>query len=377
LIGVPKQVLSPTPLLVGFHGYSANHFEFANKTDFFQQAMRRGWIVVSPLGAHEFNYAIDYSQQNTEVMLDWVANTFSIDPERVYGVGFSMGGGSASTYAARHLDPTHARFAAVVDHTGTVSLEDVWTNAADPSLLENPLMFGGPPAAYPFRYQQASVIDLDFTGTIDPAADQGRNLVHSGVMIFAVINDPLQHLVNQCEKFNEHLSSIGGTPLLQLPQGGIHRWSTLDETMVLDWLEPQRFTMPPAGIPMKVLADRDARWHHFTITQQASGFFSPFRWTEDLVNNRMALDKIENMTTIRFDPRETRLRSGPSDVISVMIDLETQSSIDIVLDGYPTNPSSVTRTGGSGAAYTWDPVQDTVTLHETLGGNYARWSVTR
>ena len=377
LIGVPRQPLIPAPLLVGFHGYNSNHWNVAVKTSFFRDAMRRGWIVVTPLGAHEFNYGIDYAQQNIEAVLDWVATYLMIDPERIYGVGFSMGGGGAAAYAARHLDPNHPRFAAVYDHTGTVSIEDVWTHASDTTLLENPLMFGGSPSQFPFRYQQASVIDLDASGMIDPEADLARNLVPTGVKIFAVDNDPLQHLVVQSQLLDQHLSSLGGQPQLEIVRGTVHTWNTLSEQAVLNWFHPQRFEMPPLGTQVQILADRDARWYHFETVQQTAGQFSPFRWAEDEVNNRLVLDKIDNLNSLRFDPLDTRLSAGSGAAFEIMLDLESQSNLDVVLDGYPQNPASVTRTGGQGAPYTWNPATDTVTLHETLGGNYARWTVIR
>lgn len=372
VIGLPRSPQWPIPLLVAFHGWGNTEKDIVLRTKFFQKAMARGWAVVAPLGAHKFNQCIDYSQTNTEAVLDWVTSHFAIDSERVYGVGFSMGGGNASAYAARHLDPDHARFAAVVDHTGSVSIRDVWTHANDKSLLENPLMFGGSPTAYPFRYASASVIDLDSTGWIDPAADLARNLVRTPIRMFGVTNDPNAHLITQTTDFHGYLTGLGGTPELQINSGSTHSWSTLDEDQVLDWLSTKSWTEPAFGTPVKVLADRDARWYHFAITKANANAFAPFRWTVDAANNRIVVDQIQNVSSIRFAPSDIGL---PDDQVEVMVNCTSTSNVELVLENYPVPPSTVTRTGSSGATWTHDPVAKTVTLHETIGTGYPRWTV--
>ena len=41
-----------------------------------------------------------------------------------------MGGGAALSYAARHRDPERGAFAAVVNHTGTISLRNTYHNVS-------------------------------------------------------------------------------------------------------------------------------------------------------------------------------------------------------------------------------------------------------
>ncbi len=338
LIGLPRHPQWPTPMLVAFHGWGSTQEDIIIRTRYFQKAMARGWVVVAPLGAHQFNYSIDYSQKNTEAVLDWVMSYFAIDSDRIYGVGFSMGGGSVSTYAARHQDPTHARFAAIVDHTGTVSIRDIWTHALDKSLLEHELMFEGSPMQVPFRYQSASVIDLDASGQIDPNADLARNLIRTPVKVFAVAGDPNAHLVEESIDFHGHLTGLGGTPQLEIDPGTTHRWTNLPEDEALDWL--QQYRLVNRRGPVRVLADRSARWYHFTITAAIEGQFSPFRWALDEMNNRVVLDQIENISKIRFRPAGTGL---PTATFEVMLNLTNPGPIDVVLEGYEVPPSSVTQ----------------------------------
>ena len=160
---------TPYPVLALFHGYGETPQALLARTPLAAEAAARGWLVVIPTGAHVFNYGIDYAQDNIEDAFEFVAQLAPLDLDRVDAIGFSMGGGAALTYAARHMDPTHLRFAAVVNHTGSTSLRGTYD--ADPAtrpVFESPLMFGGAPSAGPFRYQRASSIDLRFGSLIDP-----------------------------------------------------------------------------------------------------------------------------------------------------------------------------------------------------------------
>jgi hypothetical protein len=288
-----------------------------------------------------------------------------------------MGGGSAATYACRHLDPGHARIAALVDHTGSVSIANVWSNVTDKSILENALMFEGPPSAYPFRYQRASAIDMDASGYIDPDTDLARNLIYVPMKAFAVSGDPNHYLVDQTTAFHAHLAGMGGNSQLEIKNGNTHDWSTLDEDAVLDWLSVRSLVEPPVGDSVRVLADRNGEWRYFQVHQASPNAFSPFRFTVDAQNNRLILDQVENVASISFHPADTGLDFFAAPKIEVMVDLHGPTSMDIVIHDYDQIPSSVTRTGDSNPSWTWDPARRTATLHEVNGTGYPRWTVTR
>jgi acetyl esterase/lipase len=123
----------PRPLPVIFHKYGAGHLDGWVDTEFFQEGRRRGWHVVCMLAASGINFASPESQQSTEAVLDWMRANYNIDPNRTYGVCFSMGGGSATSFAARQLDPSKTLFAGVVDHTGGIALTDSYAQESAPS----------------------------------------------------------------------------------------------------------------------------------------------------------------------------------------------------------------------------------------------------
>src|SRR6185503_13512505 len=123
LLQVPLVATStPAPMLVVFHKFGVSHWDAFYNTSFITEARNRGWYLVAPLGASGVSFGSIESQVNTRAALEIVTELYNVDKTRVYGVGFSMGGGNVVSYAARNLDPQRIMFAAICDHTGGISL---------------------------------------------------------------------------------------------------------------------------------------------------------------------------------------------------------------------------------------------------------------
>jgi len=374
LIGVPKAPVTPAPVLVVYHGYGETPRDLLYSTSYFQKGMARGWIVVAPTGAHKYNFAIDYAQENVLAALTWVVTYLPIDAERLYAVGFSMGGGMSTTFAARHLDPLGPRFAAVANHTGATSIRHSFHNITNKDLLLSPLMFGGTPNEEPFRYQTASTIDLrPSTDLVDQNTDLARNLLHVPVYNFAALYDPNPFLVHQVDKTHEQLLLRGNPSEHTTTTDTRHEWYTLDEDTILDWFEPKTLQKPDATAGVDTLADRDGTWFHFTIQQAATGAFTPFTWTSMPVANRLYVYDTKNLASISLDPLDLGLDSSqPFDFV-----YHGQSGLDtdLVLEGYTQIPTDVLRNGQSTVDWTYDAAEDTVTLHEYSPSGYPIWRV--
>jgi poly(3-hydroxybutyrate) depolymerase len=376
VIGVPTNPQSPAPLLTIFHGYGETPEDMVYNTSYFQEAMARGWIVIAPLGAHKFNYAIDYAQTNIEQAINWAATWLTLDPDRFYAVGFSMGGGMASSFAARHLETYGPRFAAVVVHTGTTSIADTYwnANAGGQAFFENPLMFGASPVTDPFRYSTASSIDLDtVTNTVDQTTDLLRNLTHVPTYHFAALGDPNPELVNQTAKSHAQLQLRDGDSSYVTSNDTVHQWWTLDETTILDWLDPQRYQQPDQGELTRTLADRSARWFDIYIQQAVAGEFTPFRWTALTQLNRMYIDEVANADLLSFDPALLGLDRGKP--LEYVVNNTDGLALDLVLEGYAQIPSDVKRNGVSTGAWSYDAAKRTVTLFETNAATYPLWRI--
>lgn len=375
LVGLPKQRNLYAPLLVLFHGYGQTPADVYAQTSYFQEATERGWFVVAPLGAHVYNYGIDYAQENTEMVLDWVAHHLPINEERVYGVGFSMGGGWMTSYAARHVAPDQLRFAGLVNHTGTTSLQDLYSVANENALFNSPLMFGGSPTDVPFRYCVASTMDWDSaTGITNAETDIARNLASIPIWTTYAQGDPLAHIRAQCDAFHDHFDNArGGNGRNDLVPGNTHHWTSVDETEVLDWLEPKTLNTPGVNQFNEVLMDRDTKYWGFEIKQDTANEITPMRWFTHTAQNRVMIDGVENMKEIAFDASEIGLNTNGE--FTLIFNNTDGLTVDIVIRGLNYPPTNVSRTGSAAPAWTWDSATQELRLTEFNGNTFPLWTI--
>jgi len=90
---------------------------------------------VAPRGIYKENFGAPLPQDQQQQVIDWVLAHYPIDRDRIYGIGFSMGGGGVASYAARHLDRTGAMFAAMTAY--------VFITKKDFSFLRSALTIAG------------------------------------------------------------------------------------------------------------------------------------------------------------------------------------------------------------------------------------------
>ena len=165
----------------------------------------------------------------------------------------------------------------------------------------------------------------------------------------------------------------GGDSSLTTTTDSVHQWSTLEEATVLDWLEPQTLQASADLVPSSYLADRTGSWADVYVQQVVTGTFTPFRLTLDSASNRIYLDQLENADLVRFDPERHGLdRSQTVDIVFNNID---GLAVDIVVEGYTLPPSDVQRGSSSTGSWTYDPAEQTVTLHETNAAAYPTWKI--
>jgi len=375
---------TPRPLLVVFHRYGVSHADLI-ASGFLPEVMARDWFAICPLGARQRNFGNLESQINIQAALDLVSHLYLIDQQRIYGVGFSMGGGSAVNYAARHVDPTGVRFAAVCDHTGSVSLAHTWANEWDdsdvgdnlplpgdnlevPDVLED--LFGGTPLVVPFAYQRCSTIDLDpFTGQIGANTDFSRNLGHVPTLVWRAAFDPNAYLVDQTDRFDQHVQTQNASNQYQLASSNAHAWSTLDPALVCNWFATHTLSQPNSG---STLADEDGRWFHFQVEQDAAGSFTPFTWSVDAATKHVTVSATQNLKRLSFLPSG----HGLALTGAVTVDMSTADATGdrfTILEALNA-PVSVTRDGVTMVGG-YDALAKTFTIVETDGAPH-QWVVT-
>ncbi|MDP6538191.1 MAG: hypothetical protein QF903_06195 [Planctomycetota bacterium] len=375
LLGVPRVPLPSAPLLVMFHSFGISESDCVENTGLMKRALDRGWYVLAPRGAHDMNFGIPYSQANIEFVLDWLVGFLSIDTSRIYGVGFSMGGGGVTSYAARHLDPTRPMLAAVANHTGGVSVAHTYWNESSlvQDILENLLMFGASPAIDPFAYSQVSAIDVDpVSGAVDPTTDMARNLAGIPFRTSYATLDPLAYLMVQSAVFHDWMTALPASSTEVQIDAAEHAWTTLDETAVLDFLESKTLAIPRGGTH-RLLADREGVWMHFTVEQDAADAFTPLRWNLDASLNRLIVDQTENLARITADTASLGLDTQ----VPLTVIPGTQDGLgeELRLTGYGTMPSNVLRNGQATSDWAYDANTGTVTLFESSAAGYPQWVI--
>ncbi len=377
---------NPRPLLVGFHSYAHTELEFENPSNqILPEVDARDWYFVAPRGIYKENFGAPLPQDQQQQVIDWVLAHYPIDRDRIYGIGFSMGGGGVASYAARHLDRTGAMFAAIVNHTGGMSL--TYTHAVDPSShFALHYWFGGPPSSSPqveFNYLRSSTIELDpSTLTVNQSTDMARNLTHMGVRSFHSPDDTgstAQYLKTSTNKFHEQLTARitaasattgagGGVSELLVgpdtPATGQHVWWTMDAVEALNFLAGFTLAIPSASGAPQTIIDRDGRWFDMTVTRDAAGPpFTTFAWAVTPSLNRFAYIGSENLTKIELHTLDMGL--DPSIDLRILADAEDNTPDTIVINDVTVPPLGVTPLG-TPWSYSGPPANQ-VTVTETTG----------
>ena len=421
IVGIPggASANSPTPALILFHAYYEFPQDLRTRTSFFDEALARGWFVIAPLGANIANFGIDYAQQNTEEALDlvWALHGSKIDAERVYGVGFSMGGGWASSYAARHVGNSDVRMAAQLIHTGTLSLTDISHRSRHRQLLipsgdqvvrnadfDASLLFGPDlDAARAFRMRRSSTLHLDWTstgyeglwipslpnaGNINDQQSLGWNLRHTYQGYTWATDDmssPLGVIPTQTEITRDWLQgTVGQTPAAPLtpclqPQPAPpncffnHCWGFLCEDEALDWLALHTLqAIDPTAI-QELRIDADRQWHAFLVERTGPLALARMRYRADPATQELLVEDLARIATLTLDPAEVGLDAAPPAGAELFVRTEaaTDGSLpSLRLTGLGSAPALTEIEydlpgGGTDVATvtaSWDPVTATLTV---------------
>ena len=374
ILAIPSTVIWPAPVLTLFHGYGEEPADVVANSPLVGEAMARGFVVFIPLGAHKYNYGIDYAQRNIELAFEFLSGRLPLDLDRVYAAGFSMGGGAAASFAARHMDPDGLRIAALVNHTGTASTRATYQQSNDTGLFLSPLMFGASPSQDPFAYQRCSTIDLDaLSGQLIPAGEMASNLTHIPTRHWNADFDPNPYIVEQTEKLHDQMVFRGADSARHVVQSSAHSWSTLDPVAVMDWLAPQTAQLPAPGSVNRTMVDRSGQWNQLEVVQAQPDAFTPVTWSSQPTGNMLYLIEMANAGSVGAHLDDLGLDSG-SDV-RVVLQITDTSTPDVALTGFTQAPMNVLHRGVATSAWTYDAASGTVTLEERGGAGWSDWTI--
>jgi len=397
----PTPVVDERPMVVAFHGFGVSHFDIAVNTSFIAECQARDWILIAPYSRNtvatpeqdsQNSFGSVQSQVHVEAVIDYVIDNFSVDRDRLYGVGFSMGGGAAMSYAARHRDRERGAFAAVVNHTGTVSLHNTYHNVPPDTqtLLEG--LFNGPPGsqAASFELARSSSVEVDSAGAlVQGGRHMAINLVGVPVRTYYAFDDSEQYLIDQSLALHSFLSATSTAHELiaqpsdcPLPQQMGHCWSTIDETEVCAWFELHAFGAP--GSFGHVLADRDARWGNLRVEPTTTGAFAEFDYAVTAAQNSVRLLSTINVDEIELDAVELGLNTAAE--IYIRLGSVDGTGDRVRVKGLSLEPQRVLRNGQSVGqitgtswptlenAWSFDPVAHAVVISE-VDALPAVWSI--
>ena len=343
IVYAPDQT-KPRPLVVVYHKYGVSQLDIWINTTFFQVATAKGWHIVAPISASGVHEGSLEGQVNTEKVVEWMLDNFNVNTDRIYGVGFSMGGGAVANFAARHLDPTEFMFAAIVNHTGSIAHIDTYNQSPAAQNVFDFWFGNGTPGSWiPFKMAQACLLNFSIHPTVvDPDTDLAGNLTHVPMKVTRASVEPLPtaYLSVQCDILVSHLTSLGADVTYEIVPFFGHSWAMLDEIKTLNWLGKRTLTLPTS---QATLADVDGRFFHFTVKQDVTEAFTPFTWSVDTVQNSLSLSETGNLAEIEVDLASAGL-SG-TQVFTLDLSTADGQADQVSLQGWPQAPTTVFRDG--------------------------------
>jgi len=277
----------PAPLLIVLHAWSNDTVHAAANAlaDYADAADARGWLLAAPLlHGHTASRVI---QRDVITLVDFMADTYRADRDRIYLQGKSMGGMIAATTAARYPDV----FAAVVEEHGATSLTQWYRETEDwrQDVLEEEI--GGTPEDLPFEYQRCS------------AASMAQNLKNVPLAILHGLHDQIVPVTHAQDLYNALRLYHPRHVELHLFAGGHGESFPGDDTMapapdgILDFLGQYALDDNPADIAIR--ADETHSYYWMQVVQGNS--WAP-RWTRVEASLDISAQKIE--ATIRDERRQ-------------------------------------------------------------------------
>jgi len=360
---------APVPMLIAYHGFGSSASNVSSQTLLDELCAQRGWFYLSVTGVDDQLFGTDIVQRNVDALLHYMLDQYSIDEDRLYMVGFSMGAGVTANYAATHLDPNDIMIAAV----GLISGSFDWTMTyiKEPAVqdwMTNTYNFGKAPINDLFAYQKASGLYHDMnsypptTGILVPNRSLAWNLDRIPVWISWDVDDSLTYLPPQSESLVDFLEARGGEyasvperdtvhPVTGLP--ATHSWAVMDPVLMFDFFEGREVNREPDNV--HALLNESAAVSYLQATQVAANAFTEVTASINTNNRSIELTGGTNLAGALFNLNISSFGSNGSVEISATAaeshPLKLTIQDDSHLPGYLVNASN----GQLALGAKWDP----------------------
>lgn len=299
------------PLIMVNNGWGLSAASFFNgMSDIPDEANSRGWLVVAFTQLDDQSFGVvPLPQQNVERALDWVLANYPVDEDRIYGVGWSGGGGSIVSFAVRHLNPDRPMLAALVSNAGSYDLINTYNNEVPSvqAIMENVALLKGPPSGttlWQYLLSHCEEVQSGPSVVVDRA--KIRNLLHIPVFHTWSTDDSIVYLRNQNQAFAAYLQSIGANITTQSFTGLIdsHSWDLVDAKAALDFL--QQYTVNRYPESFDVLADRNLTYYWVSAALRVQKILTPIVCSVDTAMNHVDID-VKNILTLDVQPPQALL----------------------------------------------------------------------
>lgn len=376
LLQIPTTVPAPIEdraMVVGFHGSSVSVSQIfgvaAGVTDLPEICTANGWFLLAPEGIHTSNMASVLSQKALEVDVALIASLFKFNWQKVYTLGFSMGGLNATSFAIRHQDPYTPRVAGIIYHSGstdTVRDYNEATAQAQKDIWENPLVFGASPTADPFAYDRVNPTRFNAPGT---------GFLHEYFQLDALKYLPFYvHADN-----NDYTKYSGWTKTLASAMQGkgftlktayvtsptpTHSIFTLDFDAAINYVTQFPVGVLPAGA--RLFADRPGRYLWSRMISDPAPNVARYEVQINALTNNFAVSGTVHVDVLGLDLGLMGLQASQPLAFTTQSGDGTQDTF--VLTAYPSAPSAVLVDGGPPASWSYDPVTGGVTITPNATG---------
>ncbi|MCB9897569.1 MAG: alpha/beta fold hydrolase [Planctomycetes bacterium] len=307
---------APYPLVVAYHGFGSSAASVATQSTIDDECNARGMLYLSVTGMDDQLFGSPLCQKNTQAAIQWMLDHYHVDADRIYMVGFSMGGGIVSNFAARHRDPDGIMIAAV----GTVSATLDWAqeyslgNATIQSWMQNNYNFGGSPTTQLFAYQQASALYHvlhsypPMPGTLVPELSMTQNLLAVPTYITYDVDDSITYVPVLNDEHETFLSGLGVATMKRVQSGTLdpdsglpapHSWAVLDETELFDFFDGKVVDRHPEDFGAQLDLGGAVSW--VETTQRTAGVFTYVDGQSDPVGKHLTLSNVQNASQVSAD----------------------------------------------------------------------------
>ena len=374
-----EEGLPPIPLVMAYHGYGASANSVATLSTIDEECYERGWAYFAPTGMDDQLFGSPLCLQNLEAALDWMLTNFNIDPDRIYAVGFSMGGGIMSNFAARHRDPNDTMIAALGIVSGTFDWTMTWKQGDQTlkTLMQSNFNFSGPANSTTFKYNYQKASGMFYTYASYPPLVQAleptfnnslaTNLRTIPTYIVWDTGDTLTEVQIQEIDFFNVVSSLGGTVEYHTTSGTIHpinglpaphSWAVLDENALFDFFADKVVDRQPATFHALIAESSTVSW--MSLEQLFTNTFSIADGTLDTLIPSVALSGVLNASSVHLDMNALGISgSGPVRVNAGA----TAGAFKLKLSGFDAPPAYMVDalTGDLVTGTESDPLEDSIT----------------